>query len=302
MGQSRERMAGKGEHGVTRRRELELRRHTFGEVREIMNSMKTLAYMETRKLARFLDAQRAVVKHTEAMAADFLGFFPETLPFVEDSLPVYLLIGSERGFCGDFNDLLLHHLESHAGDRNIEKPLLIASGSKLAMRLEHDPRVVALLEGANVVEEVEKTLDQIVHTLSGLQAQHGTLSLSVLYHDPDKEQISVAEVLPPFESYRNITPQFSHPPLINLPPEEFLVELIDNHLFATLHKIMFVSLMAENLRRVQHLEGAVQHLDDKSEDLLRVCNALRQEEIIEEIEVILLSATGLDPLKHHLKE
>jgi len=39
------------------------------------------------------------------------------------------------------------------------------------------------------------------------------------------------------------------------------------------------------------LEGAVKHLDDKSEELSRQCNALRQEEIIEEIEVILLSSS-----------
>ena len=73
-----------------------------------------------------------------------------------------------------------------------------------------------------------------------------------------------------------------------------LAELIDHYLFAILHKIMYVSLMTENVRRMQHLEGAVHHLDDKSAELLRECNALRQEEIIEEIEVILLSASDLD--------
>jgi F-type H+-transporting ATPase subunit gamma len=52
--------------------------------------------------------------------------------------------------------------------------------------------------------------------------------------------------------------------------------------------------MAENLRRVRHLEGAVRHLDDKSATLQHQSNALRQEEIIEEIEVILLSASSLD--------
>jgi hypothetical protein len=44
--------------------------------------------------------------------------------------------------------------------------------------------------------------------------------------------------------------------------------------------------MAENLRRVRHPEAAVRHLDDRSAALLRACNALRQEEIIEEIELI----------------
>jgi F-type H+-transporting ATPase subunit gamma len=37
----------------------------------------------------------------------------------------------------------------------------------------------------------------------------------------------------------------------------------------------------------------VRRLDDEAEDLTRKCNALRQEEIVEEIEVILLSASSL---------
>jgi len=45
---------------------------------------------------------------------------------------------------------------------------------------------------------------------------------------------------------------------------------------------------------VRHLEGAVRHLDDRSSALRRKCNALRQEEIIEEIEIILLSASLFD--------
>lgn len=279
---------------MTLRRELEQHRHALDEIRGIMNSMKTLAYLETRKLARFLDAQRAVITHIEAMAADFIGFYPEVLPRARRSQRVYLLLGSERGFCGDFNETLLVQMESHIQENNIDTPRLIATGRKLSIHLDKDPRVVAFIDGISVVEEVEKTLIQIVNTLTELQTQNGTLSLTVLYHDPDREQIVTAEVLPPFEKYKNITPLFPHPPVLNLPPEVFLAELIDYYLFAALHEIVYVSLMAENLHRVRHLEGAVQHLDDKSADLKHRCNALYQEEITEEIEVILLSSEGPD--------
>lgn len=52
--------------------------------------------------------------------------------------------------------------------------------------------------------------------------------------------------------------------------------------------------MAESQQRVMHLDGAVQHMDEQSEELHRKSNILRQEEIIEEIEVILLSAVSFD--------
>ena len=205
-----------------------------------------------------------------------------------------LLLGSERGFCGDFNETLLRRLESDVLDSSLGTPQLIVIGNKLGNRLEGDPRVVASIDGANVVEETEQTLALIINTLTGLQANHGALSLAVLYHDPDQEQIVTTEVLPPFEQYRDTASGFANPPVLNLPPAAFLAELIDHYLFAALHEIMYVSLMAENIRRIQHLEGAVRHLDEKSADLLHKSNALRQEDIIEEIEVILLSAASLE--------
>lgn len=53
--------------------------------------------------------------------------------------------------------------------------------------------------------------------------------------------------------------------------------------------------MAETQRRVAHLDNAVRHLDERLDALQRRSNQLRQEEIIEEIEVILLGAAELGP-------
>jgi F-type H+-transporting ATPase subunit gamma len=280
---------------MTRRRTLEQRRHSFGEIRNIMNSMKTLAYLEIRKLGRFLDAQRAVVAHVETVAADFLGFHSDLLPPPDGSAqPVCLLLGSERGFCGDFNEALLKRLGDFVAERRLDSPLLMASGRKLGARLAVDPRVTTAFDGPTTVGEVEQTLHAITRALAVLQGQHGMLSLSVFHHDPDDQQVIVTGVLPPFGRYRNAAPRFAHAPLTQLPPQAFFGALLDHYLYSVLHEIMYVSLMAENLRRVRHLEGAVRHLDEKSTALLRKSNALRQEEIIEEIEVILLSTAQQD--------
>jgi F-type H+-transporting ATPase subunit gamma len=59
-----------------------------------------------------------------------------------------------------------------------------------------------------------------------------------------------------------------------------------------LHELFYSALLAENERRLQHLEGALRRVDRKREALTLRGKALRQEEITEEIEIILLS-TGL---------
>jgi len=278
---------------MSRRRDLEHHRHSLAEIRDIMNSMKTLAYMETRKLARFLDAQHAVVQSIEDVASDLLSFYPETLPEAKAATPVFLILGAERGFCGDFNHILFRHLESSRLAGPPGDPLLIAIGHKLHTLLEEDTRVVSWIDGASVVEEIPSVLNQLTYEIISLQGKYGPLEVFSLYHGSE-DGVVMQRLFPPFYGLANRPPRYTHPPNLNLSPTELLIELTDQYLFAALHAMLYTSLMMENHHRVSHLEGAVKHLDDQSDYLGRQCNALRQEEIIEEIEVILLSAASLD--------
>ncbi len=168
---------------------------------------------------------------------------------------------------------------------------LVAIGRKLNMLLDRDPCVAAQIDGACVAEEVTSVLIKVVSELAALQDEPGILTVFCLYHGGG-DDIVMQKLLPPFQHLLH-KPRFPQPPDLNLSPREFLVELSDHYLFAALHEMLYTSLMAENHRRVAHLERAVKHLDDESAELSRQCNALRQEEIIEEIEVILLSAASL---------
>ena len=273
---------------MTRLHELEHQRKSLAEIRDILNSMRTLAYMETRKLARFLDAQHAVVESIEAAA--LLAWYPDVLPAAKVTTAVYLLVGSERGFCGDFNHALLRHLESALAEKAPGSPLLIVAGRKLFTLLEGDTRMVSSLDSASVVEEVTPLLNRLVTVLTSLQEKHGPLAVSCLYHGSE-DGITMQRQLPPFQHLLARPARHAHPPLLNLTPQTLLGELADHYLFAALHEMLYTSLLVENRQRVAHLEGAVHHLDDESEKLARRSNILRQEEIIEEIEVILLGAT-----------
>jgi F-type H+-transporting ATPase subunit gamma len=277
---------------MSRRRSLERHRRSLTEIRDIMNSMKTLAHLEIRKLERFLSAQRAVVRSIEEVATDFLGFHPETLPEAISVNEVYLMVGTERGFCGDFNQALLKHLESSLEAQSSGPPTLIVIGRKLHTLVEEDERVSARIDGTSVAEEVDSLLSRIVSELATLQTKCGVITLYAVYHGGENGVV-MHRLLPPFQQCLHLPPGFPHPPVLNLAPADFLIELTDHYLFAALHEVVYASLMAENRRRMTHLEGAVRHLDDESAELARRCNTLRQEEIIEEIEVILLSAAGV---------
>lgn len=272
---------------MSKRRNLERHRRSLGEIREIMDSMKALAYLETHKIAKVLDAQRAVVRQIEELAADLSSFYPGLLPPASGRKRVVLLVGSERGFCGDFNRRLLTELDASGAGADA---LLLVVGRKLEPLVGSDPRLGAALPGAGVSEEVGSVLDRIVAEVTALEARAGALALDAVHHAADAG-IVTAPLLPPF---RGLPPKaFSHAPDLDLAPRDLMMALTDQYLFAALHELLHDSLMAENRRRVAHLEGAVQHLDEQAAKLAHRQNALRQEEIVEEIEVILQSAAGV---------
>lgn len=274
---------------MTRRLELEQHRHSIGEIREIMNSMKTLAYMETRKLSRHLDTQRALTESIHEVAADFLSFHPETLPGTKEEVRVYIVIGSERGFCGDINQRLLVHLEQIFTSPTPAARTIIVVGSKLHSLLERDFPGLVFINGANVAEEIAPVLSEISEQLTKVRKMHAVMSVYGLHYS-ESEQLVMSKILPPFEELLFKPPRFSIPPILNLTPADFLIELTEQYLLATLYEMFYTTLMVENRSRVVHLEGAVKRLDDISMELSSKVSSLRQEEITEEIEVILLNA------------
>jgi F-type H+-transporting ATPase subunit gamma len=278
---------------VTRRRDFEQQRDSLGEIGEILSSMKTLAYMETRKLSRFLDAQLQVVRSIREVADDFLEFHPGMADEPQEATTVYVVVGSERGFCGDFNRALIERLNAARGDEYGPPSRVVLLGHKLHTLWPDKERAQALmLEGASVAEDVPAVMQRLIDELGQLSSGMAGLALYGIYHE--NHSICVDRLLPPFAERQSNASVHRNPPLLNVSPQAFLRDLVDHYLFAALNHMLYTSLMAENQRRVSHLEGAVRHLDEQARELTTKCKALRQEEIVEEIEVILLSAIELD--------
>jgi F-type H+-transporting ATPase subunit gamma len=270
-------------------RDLQLHIIQLNEIRSILNAMKNLAFMEIHKLSRLTTMQGQSVGNIERAALDFLEFY-SGLENPDDVMHFYILMGAERGFCGDFNERLINAIATKSYDG------VIAIGSRLCNRLEGDAtKVIATLEGANVAEEVPTIISRLLDTISVLpntvvfRKTAPTLQLTVVYHD-STHQISQRQVFPPLIPKQENIVHNGSPPILNLLPGDFFTELVDHYVFAVLHEIFYISLTAENTHRLQHLEAAVNHLDDETIKLQKKSQIYRQEEITEEIEVILLNA------------
>jgi F-type H+-transporting ATPase subunit gamma len=273
---------------VTRRHQLAGKLAGYREVRAILSAMKNIALMELRALAGLIEHQRRAMGTVERAAADFLCFHAPP----GDATPaatVCIVIGSERGFCGEFNEAL--ESEARAVGRRGER--LLTVGGRLNERLGADG-AGNMLAGANVAEELPAVLERLAAQLERVQraAPAGPLHVKVVYQNPDGSGL-VTRVIAPLPVPGR--PQRPHrfAPHLTLAPQAFFAALLEQALLLSLQEAFSVSLIAENRRRLEQMEGALRRLDDITARLARRMNASRQEEITLEIEVIMLSAEAL---------
>ena len=279
---------------MSKRRSIQRHLRLRDEVSGIMGAMKNISLMETHKLARVLAHQHRVLSSVEAAARDFLDHYPGfARPVQVQAASVIVAIGSQRGFCGDFNEVIVRAIKQYRQTGTLASGIIVV-GRRLAARLGTVEGVLATLDGPGVVEEVHPVLQRLMNALGECQARLGQsepLDVALLAHRDGEEQVSVRHLMPRSES--SGAPGFAYPPLLTLQARAFFSELARHYLWAQMHDAFYSTLMAENHRRLLHMEGAMKRIEEKSSELRRKCNALRQEEITEEIEVIMLSNDAL---------
>jgi len=275
---------------MTQRRQMALRLETYAEVRAILAALKNMALAELHRLAELHAHQRIALQTAAQAAADFVGFYP---PRPAQRLSrACVVIGSERGFCGDFNTALA----KAARDREAAGERVLLVGARLSERAEQIGLRASVVGGASVSEELGVTLEGILGWIESAQRTvEGALRVNAVLQDPEQPRLLERRLMPlPLPRDDAGVPRRAQPPMLTLAPQDLLPALADQALMLALNEAFSVSLIAENRHRLELMEGALHRLDERSAALTRRMHAARQEDITQEIEVIMLSAQALD--------
>ena len=275
---------------MSKRGQIQQHLQKLGEIGDVMRAIKNISLMETYKLNRFLEYQHRVVSGIEAAVKDFARHYS---PFesVSPDAGIVLAIGSERGLCGDFNDSVASAVQLYLEDNSGVPPKIMVVGNRLAAKLGGDGRIFPAIEGASVVEEIQPLLSLVMKKLTEMHVEATgqlPLHLTVYSHQEGKDGVTV-QVVSAVPAQAQETRPEPYPPMLLLPAQAFHYELVKHYLWAQMHHLFYSSLMAENHFRLQHMERAIQRMEEKSGELQRKQNIIRQEEITEEIEVIMLN-------------
>jgi F-type H+-transporting ATPase subunit gamma len=162
-------------------------------------------------------------------------------------------------------------------------------GYRLSSKLEQDKRVMTSLQAAGVFAEIEPLLSELTSAINEVTTGHPHTRIAMLYHDELSKKIRFESLL---SGLRNVstTEQHLQAPLLNLHPAVFFKSLLEEYVLAKFNHILTRSFFSENQTRVQHLESALHEIEKQSNDMAKRLNQLRQEQITEELETILLNS------------
>jgi F-type H+-transporting ATPase subunit gamma len=88
--------------------------------------------------------------------------------------------------------------------------------------------------------------------------------LTTFCHVPEGREVQV-RILDPLDCGSREVQRHRNPLGLNLSPSLLFARLAEHYLDVRLHDLFYGSLMAENVRRLQHMDAAVEHLQRQCE-------------------------------------
>lgn len=253
---------------------LRERSHLLDELRQIVQSMKNLAFAELQRVSRIREAQSEAAS-TLNQALMRLGSMPSPASSAApDQGRMWLVIGAERGFCGAFNARLADTLDELKLAES-KQPVLVAS---TRMKESSPSPAFAFLKGCASSDEVDMTVDD---WLAAIEQNRGSAThLQVIRHDEHQViQTMLPLHAPPCADRVSIAHQLPLPGLRSAIHRQHLRFMIQDAITA--------SLLQENHWRLNQMQRAQDHLDELSAQLRRQYAANRQANITNELETLM---------------
>ncbi|WP_374089830.1 FoF1 ATP synthase subunit gamma [Methylomicrobium lacus] len=259
---------------MSQRREIETRLALYEDLSGILGAMRSFALAELRKVGKREAIQQQLVQNLSEALHDVAFALP---PLEKPDHDIWLLFGSVRGFCGSFNEDVLHSWQEQADQ---QQPVILI-GERLYDLLPENPMTFRVA-GANGGLDAAATIERILPAIAELRRQHrGVPGLIACFRDEHGARSQ--RLLPPAEERPAAA---GYPPCIFASIEATAAGIAEHYLFHQMLAILLRSIRVENHMRLMQMENALRHLDEGGDELMRQRNRLRQEEIVEEIELM----------------
>lgn len=266
---------------------------TTDDIQAIVRTMKALSSVSIRQY-----------EHAEAAMADYvrtveLGLMAvlRQRRFAGLALPgsdraagkrALIVVGSDRGLCGGYNDKIMRFARSRMADGSVELGVI---GARVAARLEADGAPLAFtLTLPGSVEGLSRLVQRVVVEIDRWTQAQGVGQV-ILVHNR-REGRSTAkprahQLLPLPDSYLRKLSEADWPgrslPLSRMDPDRLMSWLVQQRLFVVIYRALAEALASEHASRLAAMQAAERNIQERRDDLQQLYRQRRQETITREL-------------------
>lgn len=266
---------------------------TAHELLSVVKTMKSLAAVNIRQYesaAAALDQYyRVVDKGWQALFRDW-GNVPGSSP---GHNAVCLIIGSDQGMCGQFNDVVLEFASNHAKKLQSRGQTCFfwAAGERILSGLAEGPGAAEYFALPGSISGISRQMYSIVETFGQWQRERSAASLYIIHNRQENKTMgyhpSLSRVLPLDRVWLADKKKTAWPtrciPLLGLSKEELFRHLLRQYLFASFFRAFAQSMASENGARLAAMQSAEKNIMEMGGELQDSYREARQNLITEEL-------------------
>jgi F-type H+-transporting ATPase subunit gamma len=266
---------------------------TTGDIQSIVRTMKALSSVSIRQ---YEHAEAAMVDYAHTVELGLMAVLRarrqagQPLPDAGDGngREALIVIGSDRGLCGGYNDKITRFALSRMDDRPM---VLGVIGTRAAARLGAAGRPAdALRSLPGSVEGLSRLVQSMIVEVDRW-TRHDGVDQVWLVHNRREGRIMAKpqahRLLPLPESYLRKLAQADWPgrslPLFRMEAGQLMSWLVQQRLFVLIYRALAEALASEHASRLAAMQAAERNIEERRDDLQQLYRLRRQETITREL-------------------
>jgi len=267
---------------------------TAGDIHSIVRTMKALSAASIRQ---FEQAEDALSDYALTIDLGLTALLHDRrdrgLPLPRtgaegSSRTALIVIGSERGLCGRYNETVTRHALDRIDGRDT---LLAVIGLRAVARLETAGQGVdTLFTLPGSVAGLSDLVQSVIVQSDRWQREDGIGRIRVVHNRREGRTLAKPierQLLPLPDTYLNSLLDAPWPgpglPFFRMSPPALLSWLVQQRLFVSLYRALAEALASEHATRLAAMQGAERNIEERRADLMQVYRVMRQETITREL-------------------
>jgi F-type H+-transporting ATPase subunit gamma len=266
---------------------------TTGDIQSIVRTMKALSSVSIRQYER---AEAAMADYARTVELGLIALLRQRrqagLPLPgtdsETGHEALIVIGSDRGLCGGYNDKITRFAWPRLDDRPM---VLGVVGMRVAARLEANGRradAVHPLPGS--VEGLSRLVQTMIVEIDRWTRVEGVRQVWLVHNRRDGRNAAKPQahrLLPLPENYLHKLSEADWPgrslPLFRMDADRLMSWLVQQRLFVVIYRALAEAMASEHASRLAAMQAAERNIEERRDELRQLYRLRRQETITREL-------------------